>query len=70
VWHTRQVFPCRPRSPSLRAHVWGHRIESQDYSEPTSVRDYSVKPPSNRTSPSRGIRLYRPAARWLVRPPP
>ena len=42
-----------------------HGIEPEDYSKQW---DYSLEPPSNRTSHSRGIRLYGPSALRLMRP--
>lgn len=43
------------RSPDFQLH---YGIELQDYFFELHRRDYSVEPPSNRTSASRRIRLY------------
>jgi hypothetical protein len=57
---TPSTITARPkagmsRSPDFQLH---YGIELQDCSNELLRRDYSVEPPSNRTSHSRGIRLY------------
>ena len=70
-----EVFLCRPdslfqrtfsrsdRTPGLLSRA-GRRRPGHPF------EDYSDEPPSNRTSPYRGIRLYGSASRRMVNPAP
>ena len=56
------------RSPRLDVERGAHNgIELRDYS---LNEDYSEEPPSNRTSHSRGIRLYGEPKRRVMKPAP
>ena len=62
-----QVFPCRP-PPGLVASGRTSRLLSRQLQNDNE--DYFDEPPSNRTSPSRGIRLYESASGgWLIPTP-
>lgn len=62
--------PCRPVSYRRSAgSAFSHRIEHRDCQKAEEVGrlDCSGEPPSNRTSPSRGIRLYGSGtSRWAA----